>query len=168
MGFLSLSSAKRRSPSPSTTGKNFSRSSSTRSCSSSVRRSWKLATTTISPFSSCFSFETSSTASLFSTVELFQSGSSRVEDTTYLAMLFSLSANSPLRDGHRAANHSVERDVLADDDLPHFGSPYRWRCQKPPMETPECWGSGRRPTAQFDRRSVSIRVEVRQGCGTKE
>jgi hypothetical protein len=37
---------------------------------------------------------------------LFQSGSSRVEDTTYLGMLFSLSANSPLRDGHRAANHS--------------------------------------------------------------
>ena len=72
----------------------------------SVRTSWKLAGTTISPSSSCFSFETASTASPLSTVELFQSGSSRVEDTTYLGRLFSLSANSPLRDGHRAANHS--------------------------------------------------------------
>ena len=36
----------------------FSRSSSTRSCSISVRTSWKLAGTTISPLSSCFSFET--------------------------------------------------------------------------------------------------------------
>jgi hypothetical protein len=41
-GFLSLISAKRRSPTPSTTGKIFSRSSSTRSCSISVRSSWKL------------------------------------------------------------------------------------------------------------------------------
>ena len=56
--------------------------------------------------SSCFSFETASTASPLRTVELFQSGSSRVEDTTYLGRLFNLSANSPLRDGHRAANHS--------------------------------------------------------------
>jgi hypothetical protein len=37
---------------------------------------------------------------------LFQSGSSRVEDTTYLGRRFNLSANSPLRDGHRAASHS--------------------------------------------------------------
>ena len=37
MGFLSLVSPKRRSPAPSTTGKIFSRSSSTRSCSISVR-----------------------------------------------------------------------------------------------------------------------------------
>src|SRR6266542_1507456 len=88
MGFLSLVSPKRRSPAPSTTGKIFSRSSSTRSCSISVRTSWKLAGTTISPLSSCFSFETASTASPLSTVELFQSGSSRVEDTTYLGRLF--------------------------------------------------------------------------------
>jgi hypothetical protein len=40
------------------------------------------------------------------TVELFQAGCSRVADTTYLGRLFSLSASSPLRDGHRAASHS--------------------------------------------------------------
>jgi ribonuclease BN (tRNA processing enzyme) len=34
------------------------------------------------------------------------SGSSRLEDTTYLGRLFKLSANSPLRDGQRAASHS--------------------------------------------------------------
>jgi hypothetical protein len=71
-----------------------------------VRSSWKLAGTTISPSSSCFSFETSLTTSPFRTVELFQSGASRVEDTTYLGRLFNLSANSPLRDGHREASHS--------------------------------------------------------------
>ena len=60
----------------------------------------------MSPSSSCFSFETSFTTSPFRTVELFQSGSSRVEDTTYLGRLFNLSANSPLRDGHRAAKNS--------------------------------------------------------------
>ena len=106
IGFLSLVSPKRRSPAPSTTGKIFSRSSSTRSCSISVRASWKLAGTLISPLRSCFSFETSFTTSPFNTVVLVQSGSSRVEDTTYLGRLFNLSAKSPLRDGHRAANHS--------------------------------------------------------------
>ena len=55
---------------------------------------------------SCFSFETSATGSPLSTVEFFQVGSSRVDDTTYLGRLFNLSANSPLRDGHRATNHS--------------------------------------------------------------
>src|SRR5919109_251363 len=78
MDFLSLVSAKRRSPAPSTTGKIFIRSSSTRSCSISVRRSWKLPGTTISPFSSCLSVETSFTTSPLSTVELFQAGSSSV------------------------------------------------------------------------------------------
>ena len=58
------------------------------------------------PVSSCFSFETSFTTSPLRTVELFQSGSSRVEDTTYLGRPFNLSASSPVRDGHRAANHS--------------------------------------------------------------
>src|SRR6266436_9755663 len=33
-------------------------------------------------------------------------GCSRVADTTYLGRLFSLSASSPLREGHRAASHS--------------------------------------------------------------
>src|SRR6266550_5691166 len=63
----------------------------------------------MSPFTLCFSFETSCTTSPFRTVELFQSGSSRVEDTTYLGRLFNLSAHSPLRDAHRAANHSSVR-----------------------------------------------------------
>src|SRR5579884_3188316 len=91
MGFLSLVSPKRPWPAPSTTGYTFSRSSSTRSCSISVHTSWKLAGTTISPFSPCLSLETSLATSPFSTVELFQSASSRLEDTTYLGRLFSLS-----------------------------------------------------------------------------
>ena len=40
------------------------------------------------------------------TVELFQSGSFRAEDTTNLGISFNLCANSPLRDGHRAARNS--------------------------------------------------------------
>ncbi len=35
-----------------------------------------------------------------------QWASSSVDDTTYLGRLFNLSAKWPLRDGHRAANHS--------------------------------------------------------------
>jgi hypothetical protein len=42
-------------------------------------------------------------------VVLFHSGSSRVEETTYLGMLFSLSARAPSRDGHRAAKNSYVR-----------------------------------------------------------
>src|SRR5215813_2080767 len=68
-----------------------------------------LPATTMSPASSCFSFETSFTASPLSTVELVHLGSSRVEDTTYLGRLFNLSAHSPLRDSHRPANHSSVR-----------------------------------------------------------
>src|SRR5215471_7001964 len=63
----------------------------------------------ISPSSSCFSFETSFTTSPLSTVPLPHLGSSRVEDTTYLGMLFSLSAHSPLRDSHREAKYSSLR-----------------------------------------------------------
>ena len=40
------------------------------------------------------------------TVELFQVGSPRVLETTYLGMLLNLSANSPSREGHAAANPS--------------------------------------------------------------
>jgi len=105
-GVESLVSPKRRSPAPSTTGKIFSLSSSTRPCSRSVRTSWKLAGTTMSPSSICFSFATSFSTPPWRTVELFQAGCPRTEDTTYLGMLFSRSANSPERDGHRAANHS--------------------------------------------------------------
>src|SRR5579864_3520151 len=63
----------------------------------------------MSPASSCFSFETSLTTSPLRTVELLHLGSWRVEDTTYLGRLFSLSAHSPLLDSHRAANHSSLR-----------------------------------------------------------
>src|SRR2546427_4137218 len=68
-----------------------------------------LPATTISPSNSCFSFETSCMTSPASTVELFQSGSFRVEDRTNLGISFNLSANSPLRDGHRAARNSYVR-----------------------------------------------------------
>src|SRR6516165_12194339 len=66
------------------------------------------------PASCCFSFETSATTSPLRTaplnpLELLHLGSSRVEDTTYLGRLFSLSAHSPLRGSHRAANHSSVR-----------------------------------------------------------
>src|SRR5712691_12976191 len=127
----------------------------------------------MSASSSCFSFETSVTTSPFRTVELFQSGSTRVEDTTYLGRLFNLSASSPFPEWPprgeelvapptqqqglgaqrlvqrdlsprfavlvpnldeptavpealltgRVLDDSVERDVLADHDLSHFGSP---------------------------------------------
>src|SRR6266571_7311126 len=63
----------------------------------------------MSPSTSCFSFETSSTTAPFSTVALLHLGSSMVEDTTYLRRPFSLSANAPLRDSHRVANHSSLR-----------------------------------------------------------
>src|SRR5258707_15575706 len=63
----------------------------------------------MSPSSSCLSFETSLTTSPLSTVELFHLGSWRVEETTYLGRLFSLSAHSPGRDDHRTANHSSLR-----------------------------------------------------------
>src|SRR4029077_18809887 len=125
---------------------------------------------TISPSMCCFSVETSLSTSPLRTVELFQAGLARVADTTYLGRLFSLSASSPLRDGHRGGeplvaspaqqegpggqrlverelgklraisdqadpaagleafvtgrvlDDSVERDVLAHDDLSNFGS----------------------------------------------
>src|SRR5260370_32058183 len=83
------------------------RSSSTRSCSISACQSWKLAVTTISPSISCFSLEASSITSPFSTVVLFQTGPSRVEDTTYLGMLFNRSANGPFRDGHPGGQELV-------------------------------------------------------------
>ena len=60
----------------------------------------------MSPPGSCLSFATSSTTSPLSTVELFHSGSSRVEETTYLGMLLNLSANSPSLDGQASAKPS--------------------------------------------------------------
>src|SRR6266511_4776268 len=105
-GFLSLASPKRRFPLPSTTGNTISRSSSTRSCSKSVCTSRALPWTTTSPSCSCFSFATSSATSPLNTVELLQSGSSSVEETTYLGMVLNLSANSPSLDGQAFAKPS--------------------------------------------------------------
>src|SRR5215472_4497978 len=72
----------------------------------------------MSPSSPCFNFETSLTTSPLSTVELLHLGSSRVEDTTYLGRLFSLSAHSPLRDSHRVANHSSLRRPSSRASVP--------------------------------------------------
>src|SRR3954452_11580603 len=63
----------------------------------------------MSPSTFCFRLATSLTTSPLSTVELFQTGCSRVEDTTYLGRLFNLSAHSPVRDDHRVPNHSSLR-----------------------------------------------------------
>src|SRR5258708_15231003 len=104
--FLSLVSPKRRFPAPRTTGNTIRRSSSTRSCSISVCTSWALPWTTMSPSNTCLSFETSVATSPLSTVELFHSAFSRVEETTYLGMLLNLSAKSFFADGQAAAKPS--------------------------------------------------------------
>src|ERR1700735_601123 len=106
-GRLSLVSPNRRSPAPSATGKTVSRSSSTRSCSISVRTSGRLAYTTISPSVCCFSFDTSLTTSPLRTVALVHLGSSRVDDTTYFGRLFNLSTHSTLLDCGRGGAHYV-------------------------------------------------------------
>src|SRR5256714_6147926 len=105
-GFLPLVAPNRRLPLPNTTGKTISRNSSTRSWSISVCASWALPWTTMLPSSPCFSFPTSSATSPLSTVELFQSASSSVEETTYLGMLLNLSANSPSLEGQALAKPS--------------------------------------------------------------
>jgi hypothetical protein len=56
------------------------------------------------PSMCCFSVETSLSTSPLRTAGLFQAGLARVADTTHLGRQFSLSASSPLRDGHRAAS----------------------------------------------------------------
>ena len=56
--------------------------------------------TTMSRLSASPSASTSSARSPLRTVELFHSGSSRVEETTYLGIVLNLSANSPSLVGH--------------------------------------------------------------------
>src|SRR5262245_58510127 len=96
----------------------------------------------MSPFSSCFSFETSLATSPCRTVELFHLGSWRVADTTYLGRLFNLSAHSPVRDAHRVANHSsvrrpssraLVRSASASSTSAHssISSPPNWPNQPP-------------------------------------
>src|SRR6059036_371074 len=58
------------------------------------------------PSCSSFSFLTASTTSPFNTVVLFHSGSLSVDETTYFGIVLNLSAKSPSRDGHAAANPS--------------------------------------------------------------
>jgi hypothetical protein len=52
------------------------------------------------------SLVTSSATSPVTTVVLFHSGFSSVDETTYLGIVLNLSANSPSRDGHAAAKPS--------------------------------------------------------------
>ena len=72
--FMALVSPNRRRPAPSTTGKTFSRSSSTRSCSSRVWAIAVLAGDEDVPVDALLQPETSSSRSPVSTVVLFQAG----------------------------------------------------------------------------------------------
>ena len=92
----------------------------------SVRTSWMLAGTRISPSTSCLSFETSSTTSPPSTVVLFHSGSSSDDEMTYLGMPFSLSASPPPRDGHREARNSYVRRPYNSASAPSVSSSRTW------------------------------------------
>ena len=74
--------------------------------------------TTISPSSSCFSFETSPTTSPARTVELPHTGSSSVEDTTYFGRLFSRSAHSPVRDSQRVPKYASLRRPSSSASAP--------------------------------------------------
>ena len=58
------------------------------------------------PSCSCFSFATASLTSPCSTVVLFHSGDSSVDDTTYFGIELNLLANSPSLVGHAAAKPS--------------------------------------------------------------
>src|SRR6266566_8734282 len=113
----------------------------------------------MSPSSSCFSFETSFTTLPFKTVELLHLGSSRVEDTTYLGRLFNLSAHSPLRDTHRAANHSSLRrpssrasirSASSRETLAHSSRslPPNWPNQPPSLKPSSPSGSWTTPSSE--------------------
>src|SRR5713101_865430 len=113
----------------------------------------------MSPSSSCFSFETSSTTSPFRTVALLHLGPSRVEDTTYLGRLFNLSAHAPLRDSHRAANHSSlrrpssrasVRSASSSSTLAHSSRslPPNWPNQPPSLKPSSPSGSWTTPSSE--------------------
>src|SRR6266436_8163429 len=113
----------------------------------------------MSPSSSCFSFETSSATSPVRTVALVHLGSSRVEDTTYLGRLFSLSAQAPLRDSHRAANHSSlrrpssrasVRSASSSSTLVHSSRslPPNWPNQPPRLKPSRPSGSWTTPSSE--------------------
>src|SRR5580658_746074 len=111
----------------------------------------------MSPASSCFSFETSLTTSPLRIVELLHFGSWRVEDTTYLGRLFSLSAHSPLLASHRAANHSSLRRPSSRASVPSASSnstlahssrslPPNWPNQPPSLKPSSPYGSRTTPS----------------------
>src|SRR5260370_22996708 len=113
----------------------------------------------MSPSSSCFSFETSVTTSPFRTVELFQRGCSRVEDTTYFGRLFNLSAHSPGRDDHRVPNHSSLRRPSSRASAPSASSnstlahssrswPPNWPNQPPSLKPSSPSGSWTTPSSE--------------------
>jgi hypothetical protein len=70
-----------------------------------------------------FRFETPFTTSSVITVVLFQSGSARVEDTTYLGMLFNLPANWPVRERSHPHGPDLRYDHFDNGVLPWFGLP---------------------------------------------
>src|SRR5689334_10901983 len=136
-GRLSLVSPNRRSPAPTATGKTVRRSSSTRSCSISVRTSGRLPYTTISPCICCLSFETSLTTSPARTVAFVHLGSWSVRPGALRLGQFELRPRLPVLAHElnkpaavpepafaaRVLDDAVERDILADHDLSHLDSP---------------------------------------------
>src|SRR6266851_9975765 len=118
----------------------------------------------MSPSSCCFSFETSVTTSPLSTaplnaVESLHLGSSRVDDTTYFGMRFSLSAHSPSRGSHSAAkNSSVRRpssrasasSASLSSTLPHSSRslPPNWPHQPPCLKPSSPTGSWTIPSSE--------------------
>src|SRR5215475_11815859 len=155
---LSLVSPNRRSPAPTATGKTVRRSSSTRSCSISVRTSGRLAYTTISPCICCLSFETSLTTSPARTVAFVHLGSWSVADTTYLGRRFKLSSHSPLIIDDRAPKYSSLRRPISSASAPCASAssssahasqswPMNWTNQPPCLNPPSPLGSSTTPSS---------------------
>src|SRR5919204_4745156 len=160
--FLSLVSPKRRFPLPSTTGNTISRSSSTRSSSRSVCASWALPCTTTSPSCCSLSLATSSGTSPPSTVVFVHSGLLSVEETTYFGIVLNLSANSPSRDGHAAANPSYVRRPRSKASESIVSSSLNWSPSSPRLNSklqPPCSKSSAPPgssiTPSSDTNSVT-------------
>ena len=180
MGFLSLVSPKRRSPAPSTTGKIFSRSWSTRSCSSSVRTRLEAAGDGDLPVELLLQlrglvrrvalehrrvvpvgiFEGRGDDVLGQAVQPVRQlasagwpprgeplvapptqqqglGVQRLVERELVEFWAILDQADPAAEPEALVtgwvlDDSVERDVLADHDLP-FGFSFRWRCPLPPQ-----------------------------------
>src|ERR1700744_283622 len=129
----------------------------------------------MSPSNSCFSFDTSFTTSPSSSVELLHFGSQRVEDTTYLGRLFNLSAHSPLRDSHLAANHSSLRRPSSSASAPSASSSSSlahssrssspiWRNQPPRPKPSSPVGSCATPSSETFALTMIFPISVLLGC----